>query len=110
MRLQVGNTTKIGCRAMLSSSAAYEKTPQKSLRGTERKRRNLRNALIFFHPDCTVGFGITPNLPFVHGSRTIPPVGIFTPPRRQLVVDELEYIITKEFCQPCAQPVVYQLL
>ena len=33
---------------------------------------------IFFHPDCTVGPGITTGLP--KGSRAIPPVGNFTPP------------------------------
>lgn len=33
---------------------------------------------IFFHPDFTVGFGVTPNQPY--GSRAIPPVGNFTLP------------------------------
>jgi hypothetical protein len=33
---------------------------------------------IFFHPDYTVGIGVTPILP--KGSRTLPPVGNYTLP------------------------------
>ena len=35
----------------------------------------------FFHPDCTVGFGISPNR-VREDSRAIPPIGTFTQPRR----------------------------
>jgi len=43
--------------------------------------------LFFFHPDFTVGFGIAPNQSSMtktikNESRTIPPVGNFTLPRR----------------------------
>ena len=34
--------------------------------------------IIFFHPDFTVGSGISPDLPF--GSRALPPVGTCTLP------------------------------
>ena len=37
---------------------------------------------IFSHPDFTVGIGISP-IHALTGSRTIPPVGNLTPPRRQ---------------------------
>jgi hypothetical protein len=45
------------------------------------------NARFFFHPDYTVGFGITPNQLSLAGSSAfaaLPPVGNYTPPRRQL--------------------------
>ncbi len=38
---------------------------------------------ILFHPDFTVGCGISPHQPHC-GSWTIPPVGNFTPPRELL--------------------------
>ena len=41
-----------------------------------------QNLHVFSHPDYTVGFGITPNLP--KGSRALPPVGTSTPPQRLL--------------------------
>ena len=41
----------------------------------------------FSHPDYTVGFGIAPNLP--EGSRTIPPVGTCTLPRRTYSIEEI---------------------
>jgi len=46
---------------------------------------------IFSHPDFTVGFGITPNQPY--GSRTIPPVGNYTLPRRITFIFSLSYFI-----------------
>ena len=45
------------------------------------------NVQFFSHPDYTVGFGIAPNLP--EGSRTIPPVGICTLPRRTYSIEEI---------------------
>ena len=35
---------------------------------------------IFFHPDYTVGLGVSPNQPPIGGSRAVPPVGTFTLP------------------------------
>jgi len=52
--------------------------------GTKAKYR----LLFFSHPDFTVGFGISPNqsqwfyILSHHESRTLPPVGNFTQPRR----------------------------
>ena len=39
--------------------------------------------IIFFHPDFTVGSGISPDRPF--GSRALPPVGNHTLPRRSFL-------------------------
>ena len=50
-------------------------------------RSITRNAQFFSHPDYTVGFGISPNRP--EGSRTIPPVGNRTLPRRTYSVEEI---------------------
>jgi hypothetical protein len=43
----------------------------------------------FYHPDYTVGSGVSPNQPF--GSRALPPVRNFTCPQR--VSFEIDYII-----------------
>jgi len=42
------------------------------------KIHNKNRIAFFFHPDYTVGFGVSPNQPF--GSRALPPVGTFTLP------------------------------
>ena len=42
-------------------------------------RRGAKIQHIFFHPDCTVGIGVTPIQPKT-GSRTLPPVGNCTLP------------------------------
>jgi len=50
------------------------------------KHKYDREQLFFFHPDFTVGFGITPNLRLLAGSSAyaaLPPVRDFTLPRRQ---------------------------
>lgn len=52
----------------------------------------LTHAALFSHPDYTVGTGITPVQPCFHGSRTIPPVGNHTPPRR--IILKFLFIIT----------------
>ena len=41
-------------------------------------RAQMGKSIIFFHPDFTVGIGISPIQPF--GSRTVPPVGNHTLP------------------------------
>jgi len=43
------------------------------------KQKHITFVSIFFHPDYTVGFGISPNLA-PKRSRTIPPIGNFTLP------------------------------
>jgi len=44
-----------------------------------RKDRSKAFAMLFFHPDYTVGFGISPN-PALSRLRTLPPIGNFTLP------------------------------
>lgn len=48
----------------------------------DRKNHRLHGNLIFFHPDYTVGTGISPvpAKPFSFSSRTLPPIGNFTLP------------------------------
>ena len=41
----------------------------------------MHDISILFHPDCTVGYGISPYQPSFDGSWTLPPVGNLTPPR-----------------------------
>ena len=46
------------------------KVPEGSTSGTDSLiMQNMQTIHLFFHPDCTVGSGITPDQPF--GSRTI---------------------------------------
>ena len=80
------------------ASAAHPKKvmqhTQKSLSAVHENSK--RYAQFFSHPDYTVGFGISPNRP--EGSRTIPPVGNCTLPRRTYSV-ALKYSIVTDFTQ-----------
>jgi len=66
----------------LSFYAANEKKSRSKATGL-----NTQICALFFHPDYTVGFGIEPNrlsLAGLSAFAALPPVGNFTPPRRQL--------------------------
>ena len=70
-----------------------DKHPENCLPRCTHQKRASQNAIhAFSHPDYTVGTGITPVQPCFHGSRTIPPVGNHTPPRR--IILKFLFIIT----------------
>ena len=59
--------------------------------------------VIFFYPDFTVGFGIAPNRALLR-SRTLPPIGNFTLPRRHFYsvvpIKDISYIeVPQQFGQ-----------
>ena len=39
------------------------------------RENSLKRSTTFFHPDCTVGSGISPDHANLHGSWALPPVG-----------------------------------
>jgi hypothetical protein len=69
---------------ILSSFPGHKESPENKFSGRTMQEKQLGilpmlfALSIFFHPDCTVGLGVSPNLPY--GSRALPPVGNFTLP------------------------------
>lgn len=55
--------------------------------------------LAFYHPDCTVGFGITPNHAFCKARGLLPPVGNRTLPQRLILTYEIDYTTLRQDMQ-----------
>ena len=91
------------CGILPLHGSAHKKSPNVSgIRGVHTTYHSLHGYIlhpqriyIFSHPDFTVGYGISPYQPLCScaaraetksGSRTLPPVGNYTLPRRSVIL------------------------